>query len=512
MHRRTFHTVALLTLAALALQFAAMAAVARLRGSPVAYAFQSPDAAEYVALARGIARQARFVPLDPSGHPTGPPDTWRVPGYPFFLAVVIFCIGDDPLVLLFAQQFLAALTVPILYRILKRFASSRLSLAAAILFMLDPFRLYYSQWLLAETLFLFVMLTALLAYVRARERSFPPADTIALGILAGALVLVRPIGMFLPVLVILGALHGRFVRPTGAVFGNKVMPSVEGRASCPPGNCDARLPLQTHSRPGQPADGPGHRWLPAVLCFIAAATVVFPWLARNHAVAGRYSLSHQSGASFAYHKVADVVLWSQGRHAERFSAAALDEVRGAMDDRLRDKWRERFGPLADRQRETLSWRNLNFGRHDGIDPFVASSLLWEVGWEQLAGRKADLVACFAVQGVGMLIFPLNLVLDPPAGKGSAPLAIIGGGESTVGRAAAVSIGLAYAALVMIALVRLAVAAIRRRPPGALFVLWPMLFLFLPALPFEDPRFRLPLVPLLLVLAVSRPCPKTVVPQ
>jgi hypothetical protein len=298
-----------------------------------------------------------------------------------------------------------------------------------------------------------------------RERGWTLSGSLVIGLLAGALVLIRPAGLLLPLLAVLAA-------------------ALEGR--------------------GHPAR---RRIASAAVCLVGVAAIVGPWLLRNRVVAGHWALSHQSGASFAYHKVADVVLWSQGRHRERFDAQALDEVRSAIDQRLRHQWQQRFGPLTPQQEQALTWKKLNFGQADGIDPFVASSLLWKVGREMLAGRGRAMAACFMVQGLEMLVFPLGLVLDPPVGQGTAPFSLLGGGHSRTALAAAAVIGSAYAGLAVLAAWNLLAAACRRCWPAHFFTVWLILALVLPILPFEDPRFRLPLVPFLLLLAVSKRSPE-----
>ena len=293
----------------------------------------------------------------------------------------------------------------------------------------------------------------------SEKRTWTAGRAFGIGVVTGALVLIRPIGVCLPPLACLGLLlvGRRFSKRSAAIF--------------------------------------------ALAGFVGSSLVVVPWLARNRIVSGHWSLTHQTGASFAYHKVADVVLWSQGRSRYRFDADTLDEVRTGMDHRLHAHWRDRHGPLTAAQRQTLTWRKLNFGRAEGIDPFEASGLLWRVGLEMLAGRKFALVQCFTAQGGSMLVFPLNLVLHPPAGRGSAPLSTLLG-ESRAGVIVAVVLGSAYAALAMAVCVKLVLAGLRRRWSPALFVLWPMLAIFALSLPFEDPRFRLPLMPFMWLLAIA----------
>ena len=70
-------------------------------GGMDAYTFRSPDAREYYALARNVAESGVF-----SQQPSAPfrADTWRTPGYPIFLALLITFFGDSPVALVLAQH------------------------------------------------------------------------------------------------------------------------------------------------------------------------------------------------------------------------------------------------------------------------------------------------------------------------------------------------------------------------------------------------------------------------
>jgi hypothetical protein len=558
--------VALCILAVLA-QGTAILAIAVLRGTPTAYAFQSPDAGEYVALARGLAWQGRYIQLDLVGEPLTGHDTWRTPGYPLFLAAVIKLTNDRPLTLLIAQQLLAAASVPLLWLTLRPLARPHWALLAAVAWCFDPFRLYYSLWLMAETLFtlglilacwLWLRMTSPPQSVRAilttnkrlsdsnesglprnasdvplNESSVPvnesglPSNEIpdhrparlsrhvalalGLGLLTGTLVLIRPIGLPLPILAAAGLLMTRR-RPAGGGSEPVSLPRH------PRGDLKSdSLPrysggdAEYFSLPRYSGGGPGwglerHRLslriVLALTCLTGSALTIAPWLLRNQSLTGHLALTHQTGASFAYHKVADVILRSQGRADERFSPDALEEIRDELDRRLREKWEQQFGLLTPAQRDSLTWRKLNYGHPVAVDPFVASSLLWSVGLEALADRKLALVQTFTIQGVNMLIFPLGLVLDPPAGTGSTPMStLLAGRGPLVSTLAPAIIGLAYAALALAVLLRLVTAARRRRLPAASFAFWPAIAMLVLSLPFEDPRFRLPLIPLFWILAV-----------
>jgi hypothetical protein len=249
------------------------------------------------------------------------------------------------------------------------------------------------------------------------------------------------------------------------------------------------------------------KWLLAtVACCLGIGLALGPWLLRNYALTGHLAISQQSGASLAYHKVVDVTLWSKGLARYRFDPAAVAAVRNQIDVRLRHEWPERYGPLTAEKQQSLTWENLNFGKPlaPGVDPFKASALLWSIGADMLASRLWAMVKCFTVQGLFMLIFPLGLVLWPPANAGSAPLSMLFGGQGVL--AAKVFpgiIGAVYAALVLWVLVRFIASIVRRQWPAALWAFWPAAAMFALSLPFEDPRFRLPLIPLFWILAVAQ---------
>lgn len=472
----------LLVLAAL-VHAGAMLGVARARGSATAYAYQSPDSAEYVGLGRGLAWQARYVRLDPAGQQQGGPDTWRTPGFPLVLAGVIRLFGDSTAVLLAFNQVLSVATVPLLWLLLRRYCGPGWALLGGLGWCLDPFRVYYSLWIMAETLFTLVLLAGCLLWERGSRGGWTPGRSLGLGAISGALVLIRPIGMLLPVVACIGIAVQALRR--GGRHRER----------------DAGGPLEP---PQAPRLG---RLQSVTLCVLGVTVVLGPWLVRGRAISGHWAISDQSGASFAYHKVVDVVLWSEGRQAQRFDSDAVASVRERIDQRLRELWAARHGPLTPAERDALRWERLNFGEAAGIDRVEASSLLWEAGVEQLRGRWWALVRCFTAQGVSMLVFPLALVIAPPAGEASSPLSMLGGGGAA-GRLAALAIGLAYVVLAIGSTSRLMMASVRRRWSPAFFAAVPALVLFVLSLPSEDPRFRLPLVPLLwlLMLADARPRP------
>lgn len=507
-----------LTLAGVLAHAAAMTAIQFRRGDATAYAFQSPDAGEYVALARGLAWHRQYAQYDRENRALTGPDTWRTPGYPLFLAAVIRLVGDGTLQLLLAQQLVAVSSIPLLWLLLRRLAKPRWAILAALAWCFDPFRLYYAQWLLSETLFTTVLIVTCLCWLACRDRMSPQGTVsvsglsfrwslarslissrwapLALGIFAGSLVLIRPIALPLPILALLGV----------------ILATASGRRHGSPPSAISRSKAALAA---------------AMLCLAGTAIPLVPWLVRIHALTGHVAISQQSGASLAYHKVVDVILWSQGRAPDRFDESVTGEIRREIDDELRHRWLDTVGPLTPAELESLSWKNLNYGKPlaGSVDPFIASRLLWAIGRDRLAERPAALFRCFTAQGVMMLIFPLGLVIWPPTGSGAAPLAtLLGEGPAAqvvsvlIGGAYAALIGFALARLTLVVVVRLATRISRLRSAGTApkndrsragrpglngsFAVWPALAMWILSLPFEDPRFRLPLVPLFWILAVS----------
>ena len=155
-HRRTWA----LLLCGLGVQAAAGTAVIVTAGRLDAYAFRSLDAGEYHRLALNLARHGVF-----SGEagPPWTPDTWRTPGYPLVLAPLAFVFGESPIPMILFQQILRAVNVCLLYVGACRWLGSNRSFVAALLFLCEPYGIYYSFWLMSETWFITVLLLCWLA-------------------------------------------------------------------------------------------------------------------------------------------------------------------------------------------------------------------------------------------------------------------------------------------------------------------------------------------------------------
>ncbi len=449
------HTRVFLALAAVLVHAVALAGTAWRLGGIDAYAFRSTDSAEYLELARSLARSGTY-------ERQGVADTWRVPGYPLFLAVVIRLAGDSTKALVLGQHALSILNLWLFHLGASMLLSRRSAALVTILWMLDPFRIYYCGWLLAETLFITWLLLAGIVWLRCRDRTGAPGGVALLGLLLGTAMLTRPIGVFLPPL----AAVGLFVRGRQAVTAGRALRE-------------------------------------ATICLAAALLVAAPWLGRNLATSGRLALSHQSGVSLAYFKVVEVLLWERGRTADRFDPAIVTPILEDMDARLVRRWEREHGPLTAEQKTELRWSNIIYGNIRAVPPVEVSRTLWRIGIEMLAARPAATVACFAARAVSLVTYPAAIGLWPPRNAGAAPFAtLLGVTRPQAARALAVALGAAFAVLAAAALLRVSIAVWRRRRLAVWFAIWTALGLVAMTVPFEDPRFREPLVPMLLLAAFA----------
>jgi hypothetical protein len=242
----------------------------------------------------------------------------------------------------------------------------------------------------------------------------------------------------------------------------------------------------------------------AATCLIATSLVVVPWLVRNARVSGRLAISHQSGVSLAYFKVVDVLLWERGMTAARFDPEALRPLYDEIDRRLLERWERENGPVGADQAADLRHTNLIYGNMRHLNAVDVSRTLWRISVEMLAQRPGAATECYAARAMSMLAFPLSIAVWPPANEGSMPFAAsIGAGHASLARVLAAAVGGAFALLVGAASLRVAAALWRRERFGAWFAVVAAAGLIAMTIPFEDPRFREPIVPALLLIALWR---------
>lgn len=148
------------------------------------------DSRAYIILAENILSHGSF---SLSNEAPFVPESFRSPGFPIFLAFLFTFFGPS----LFALSVHALLMslAPILFYIYTRRWHERAAFWAAIVFALEPVRIFLASSLLTDSLFCVLFLASLIALERGRVSLL--AATIA-GVLLGLAILVRPIAQFLP--------------------------------------------------------------------------------------------------------------------------------------------------------------------------------------------------------------------------------------------------------------------------------------------------------------------------
>jgi 4-amino-4-deoxy-L-arabinose transferase-like glycosyltransferase len=147
--------------------------------------FVAADSVLYRQLADGLARGDGFVV---NGHPTA----FVTPGYPLFLAGLSLVGVRSPEAVGFVQALLDAVTCVLIGRIAGKIAGARAGLAAGLVAALYPHFIFWSGYMLTETVFVFLTVASLLVLVELVDRRSLRAAALA-GMLLGFAALARPL-------------------------------------------------------------------------------------------------------------------------------------------------------------------------------------------------------------------------------------------------------------------------------------------------------------------------------
>lgn len=224
------------------------------------------DSPRYLELASGLSAGCGFARLD--GGVCAPPEVLRTPGYPLFLAVF-----SNPRAAVAAQAVLGAATC----FIVGYFAATRWGLAAGVaaevFLALDISSIVSGAMVMSDSLFQFLLTLGILLEMLAIDVEHPRFRQLcivtAAGLSLGAAVLVRPIGILLPILALLP-----FVVPS-----------------------PSRLKAQLHL---------------ALIVICIPAAVGIGWAAHNYYRAGMWTLSTIGTYNLYFYRVAGVIWYSDG--------------------------------------------------------------------------------------------------------------------------------------------------------------------------------------------------------
>jgi hypothetical protein len=230
-------------------------------------------------------------------------------------------------------------------------------------------------------------------------------------------------------------------------------------------------------------------WSAGLVVAITCAMVLSLWLVRNRTQAGQWGLSSQSGVVLAYFKATEVALWQSERSDDRYAETSLHpddlDKPHVVWDEIDRRLQARFPELPSDVAQTLTWQHVAQGNRSKHDPFAVSRALTDIAWEMLWNNPLETAGFCLGRGIEALVFPLHLSLD-----GRLPLSQ---------RLRYVGLGGAYATLLVLVIVSL----FRNRRAWRLcfFPLAGIVCLLLTTVPQLDPRFRVPMLPFLLVLAM-----------
>lgn len=123
------------------------------------------------------------------------------PAYPVFLAGIYKIFGQNYDAVRTVQAILSALTCVLIYLIAKNLFNKKVALIAGSIAVIYPSFILQSTAIMTETLFIFLLVLAMLCLVLCLEKSSAKWGLVA-GISFGLATLTRPVALFFPVLIL----------------------------------------------------------------------------------------------------------------------------------------------------------------------------------------------------------------------------------------------------------------------------------------------------------------------
>jgi len=226
-----------------------------------------PDSRMYVSLSQGLLEKGTLS--YPEAPQTPSPD--RTPGYPAFLAAILWTFGGSLLAVVFIQVLVDSLSCVLVYKLGEMLWEGN-GFLSGILASLNLGMITYSHFVLNDSLFLFVFLLfliGLLGYLREPKWK----RSALLGLVLGAASMIRPVITYLPLVLI----------PLLVV-----------------------AVLTKHHERFLPAAGK------ALMIGIVFVGCLAPWMMRNHSHYGRWSLTAQAGEHLLQYIVPFTWQYSKG--------------------------------------------------------------------------------------------------------------------------------------------------------------------------------------------------------
>jgi len=154
------------------------------------------DSKEYIKLAENILNGNGFTLSN--DFLNYEPESLRTPGYPAFLAIILFLFKNQ-IFISFIQIIMMAFCVVLVYKIALMFFDRKIALLSAIMMILEPSMSYYSSVVLSDTPAMFFFILALYVFLKYIKSEKNDIRLIFLsGFILGFTTLIRPISQFLP--------------------------------------------------------------------------------------------------------------------------------------------------------------------------------------------------------------------------------------------------------------------------------------------------------------------------
>jgi len=158
------------------------------------------DPLGYHNLASTLVKSHRFATSD-----IADPNSVRTPLYPLFIAAHYWLLGEKPWLAILSQIVIGSLTCVVLLVTLWQFFEPRIAMIAAILFAVDPNNILHSNLLYSEIVFVFFLVIGFYLFsvaVLSSSRTTTLTGFVLYGISLGVATLVRPISLFLPLIIV----------------------------------------------------------------------------------------------------------------------------------------------------------------------------------------------------------------------------------------------------------------------------------------------------------------------